>query len=95
MLAVLRHLLGYLGPYKGQVSLLLAGILIDLAYTLAVPSSMEFLIDEAIVKRNHELLVILLGSLIAAVVVASVAAMPGISMPSSLIAFSAAAVRAS
>ena len=74
MLAVLRHLLGYLGPYKGQVSLLLAGILIDLAYTLAVPSSMEFLIDEAIVKRNHELLVILLGSLIAAVVVASVAA---------------------
>ena len=42
MLAVLRHLLGYLGPYKGQVSLLLAGILIDLAYTLAVPSSMEF-----------------------------------------------------
>ena len=74
MIGVFRHLYKYLSAYRLQVVLLLVGILVDLAFTLALPSSMEFLIDDVIVRHDRTLLFWLLGGLIGAVVIAAIAA---------------------
>ncbi len=74
MFFVVRQLYDYLRPYKGQVFLLLLGILIDLAFTVGLASSMEYLIDDAIGAHDTELLWQLLIGLTIAVLVAAVAA---------------------
>ncbi|MGB1016703.1 MAG: hypothetical protein ACPG4T_21370, partial [Nannocystaceae bacterium] len=74
MFFVVRHLYSYLRPYKGQVLLLILGILIDLAFTVGLASSMEYLIDDAIGAHDRELLWMLLSGLIVAVIVAAIAA---------------------
>ncbi len=74
MLFVISQLYDYLRPYKGQVVLLLLGILIDLAFTIGLASSMEYLIDDAIGARDSELLWTLLIGLAVAVIVAAIAA---------------------
>jgi len=74
MFFVVRHLYNYLRPYKGQVVLLILGILIDLAFTVGLASSMEYLIDDAIGAHDRELLWMLLSGLVVAVIVAASAA---------------------
>lgn len=76
MLAALRHLLDYLRPYRLEVSLLLAGLLIDLAFSVLFSLSFQYVIDEAIAKRDEQLLwSILIGLLVAVVIAATVAVM--------------------
>lgn len=71
MFSALRHLLEYLRPYRFEVSLLLAGLLIDLAFNVLFSLSFQYVIDEAIAKHDEALLYAILVALLVAVVVAA------------------------
>ena len=51
MLSALRVILQYLQPYRAQVWLLLAGLLIDLAWAVLFGMSFQYIVDEAIAVR--------------------------------------------
>jgi ATP-binding cassette subfamily B protein len=74
MLSALRVLLEYLRPYRGQVGLLLAGLMIDLAWTVLLGMSFGYVLDEGIAKNDEALLwTVLLGLFAAALLTAAVA----------------------
>jgi ATP-binding cassette subfamily B protein len=74
MLSALRVLLEYLRPYRGQVGLLLAGLMIDLAWTVLLGMSFGYVLDEGIAKKDEALLLtVLLGLFAAALLTAAVA----------------------
>jgi ATP-binding cassette subfamily B protein len=70
---VVRELVRYLRPYWPQVLLIGAGLLLDMAFTTAVPLSFRALIDSAIAPRNGALLVTILAGLIVLGLVAAAA----------------------
>ena len=74
MLSALRVILEYLRPYRVEVSLLLAGLLIDLAWTVLFGMSFQYVIDEAIGKRDETLLWTVLIGLVAAALLTAAAA---------------------
>ncbi len=74
MFSALRVLLEYLRPYRGQVGLLLAGLMIDLAWTVLLGMSFGYVLDEGIAKKDEALLwTVLLGLFAAALLTAAVA----------------------
>ena len=74
MFSALRHLLNYLRPYRLEVTLLMVGLLIDLAFNVLFSMSFQYVIDEAIAKHNESLLWGILFGLFAAVAVAALVA---------------------
>ncbi|MBA4418040.1 MAG: ABC transporter ATP-binding protein [Syntrophus sp. (in: bacteria)] len=60
MRSFLGRILFYVRPYKGQTTLLVAGMIAGVAYDTMLPVSFKFLIDDAIVPRNWQLLTIIL-----------------------------------
>jgi ATP-binding cassette subfamily B protein len=74
MFSALRVILEYLRPYRVQVWLLLAGLLIDLAWTVVFGMSFQYVIDEAITKHDETLLWTVLIGLVAAALLTAVAA---------------------
>lgn len=76
MFTALRQLLEYLRPYRLEVTLLVMGLLIDLAFNVLFSMSFQYVIDEAIAKHDWELLRgVLIGLFVAVVVAAGVAVM--------------------
>ena len=74
MFSALRDLLVYLRPYRGQVTLLLIGLLIDLGWTVLLPTAVGYVLDEVIQKHDEALLwTVLLGLFAAALLTAAVA----------------------
>ena len=74
MLSALRVILQYLRPYRTQVYLLLGGLLIDLAWAVLFGMSFQYIVDEAIAKRDEPLLWTVLIGLVAAAIIAGMAA---------------------
>lgn len=69
----LRALVARLGNYKLQCALLVAALAVDVAFETAIPLSLKFLIDDAIVPRRSSVLTGILGALgLGAIIVASV-----------------------
>ena len=59
----LRRCLAFLRPYRGQVTLVFLGLLLELAFYVSLPLSFRFLIDRAIIPRDARLLTLVLSSL--------------------------------
>ena len=59
----LRRCLGYLRPYRGQVTLVFVGLALELAFYVSLPLSFRFLIDRAIIPRDARLLSLVLATL--------------------------------
>ena len=74
MLSALRVILQYLQPYRAQVWLLLAGLLIDLAWAVLFGMSFQYIVDEAIAKHDEALLWSVLIGLVAAALISAMAA---------------------
>jgi ATP-binding cassette subfamily B protein len=74
MLSALRVILQYLQPYRAQVWLLLAGLLIDLAWAVLFGMSFQYIVDEAIAKHDETLLWTVLIGLVAAALISAMAA---------------------
>ncbi|MEZ4448245.1 MAG: ATP-binding cassette domain-containing protein [Nannocystaceae bacterium] len=74
MLNVFKHLLRYLRPYRWQVVLLFAGLLVDLAFTALLPMSLQAMIDRAIEPRDARMLWILISVLGVATLFAAIIA---------------------
>jgi len=73
ILKFLRRSFTYLRAYWIQGVLIVLGLLIDLAYTAIFPLSFKYLIDQAIIPRNDDLLMLLLSGLGGGFVVATLA----------------------
>ena len=67
-------LLGYLRPYRLMVSLLVAGLLVELGWAVVFGMSFQFILDEAIAKHNEAVLRTALIGLPAAALVSVAAA---------------------
>jgi len=65
--------LGWIRPYRFQTALIGLGLLLEAAFTAAVPLAFRLLIDRAIVPRDTQLLTILLALLIVGVVIVAAA----------------------
>jgi ATP-binding cassette subfamily B protein len=65
--------LGWIRPYRFQAALIGLGLLLEAAFTAAVPLAFRLLIDRAIVPRDTQLLTILLALLIVGVVIVAAA----------------------
>ena len=74
MLSALRVILEYLRPYRTEVWLLLIGLLIDLAWAVLFGMSFQYVVDEAIAKKDETLLWNVLIGLFAAALIAAIAA---------------------
>lgn len=72
----LRRLLHWLAPYRAGAALMLAALLVDLAYESLLPLAFKFLIDDAIVPRNSGWL-LAIGTAMAALCIASAASATG------------------
>jgi ATP-binding cassette subfamily B protein len=59
----LRRCLAFLRPYRAQATLVLLGLVLELAFYVSLPLSFRFLIDRAIVPRDARLLTLVLASL--------------------------------
>src|SRR5690554_1964656 len=57
-------MLRYIKPHKVLCGLFLFGILLELAYGLAAPLSLQYLIDDALTLKNFQVFVIILSILI-------------------------------
>jgi ATP-binding cassette subfamily B protein len=73
--AALRAFLTYLRPYRAQVCVLIAALVVELAFTITMPLAFGFIIDEAIPRRDRGLLWTVVGIMAGAVVVAGATAM--------------------
>jgi ATP-binding cassette, subfamily B, bacterial len=65
--------LGWIRPYRLQAAFIALGLLLEAAFTAAVPLAFRLLIDRAIVPRDTKLLTMLLAMLIAGVVIVAAA----------------------
>jgi len=72
--ATLRELVGQLARFRLQSTLLVGALLVDVAYDTFLPLCLKFVIDYAIVPKNLQAFSWILGSLIAAFVVATASA---------------------
>ncbi|MEO6478663.1 ATP-binding cassette domain-containing protein [Luteolibacter sp.] len=70
---ILRLVLTELKIHRGKGLLILGGLLIEMAFSAAVPMSFKYLVDDAILPRNEKMLVVILTGLAASLVVASAA----------------------
>ncbi|MFL5279878.1 MAG: ATP-binding cassette domain-containing protein [Rhodopila sp.] len=59
----LRHIAAYLAPYRGRAVLLILTLIIDVSFDTALPLSLKFLIDRAIVPRDATMLLFVVGGL--------------------------------
>ena len=71
--AFLRVVFGYLRPYQAQTWSIAALLLVELAFTTALPLSFKVLIDWAIVPQNRSVLWLLFGGLLVGVGAATAA----------------------
>jgi ATP-binding cassette subfamily B protein len=67
--ATLRNLFAKLAQFRLASSLLLVALIIDIAYDALVPLCLKFLVDEAIIPKDWEKLVLILTVLVVAYVV--------------------------
>ena len=63
--ATLRHLIGYVSPYRGKLALLMVTILVEVTYETSLPLTLRFIIDRVIAPRDWELLSIIVVVLVA------------------------------
>jgi ATP-binding cassette, subfamily B, bacterial len=70
---ILRLVGAALRARRGMGLLICGGLLIEMAFSAAVPMSFKYLVDYAIVPRNEKILIIILTALAASLVVASAA----------------------
>jgi ATP-binding cassette subfamily B protein len=70
---ILRHVGAALRARWGVALLLLGGLLIEMAFSAAVPMSFKYLVDYAIVPKNEKILIVILVALAASLIVASAA----------------------
>ncbi|HEX7275739.1 MAG TPA: ABC transporter transmembrane domain-containing protein [Acidimicrobiales bacterium] len=75
MTTALRAFLVYLRPYRALVALLVAGLVVELLFTTAMPLAFKYLIDDAIPNRDRGLLWTVLGVMAGAVLLAGFTAM--------------------
>ncbi|MGH7963715.1 MAG: ABC transporter ATP-binding protein, partial [Candidatus Binatia bacterium] len=73
VLALLRHILTFLYPYRVRGVLILFGLLLEMGFTGSVPLSFKFLIDNAITPQDKQVLFFILGLLAGGVVLVSLA----------------------
>jgi ATP-binding cassette subfamily B protein len=68
-----RRSVGWIRPYRVQAALIALGLVLEAAFTAAVPLAFQQLIDRAIVPRDTQLLTTLLAWLIVGVVIVAAA----------------------
>ncbi|MBI2504750.1 MAG: ABC transporter ATP-binding protein [Candidatus Latescibacteria bacterium] len=61
--AFVRLLLSYLRPYWVQAGLVLLGLLLEMAFNALVPYSFKYLIDQALIGKNREVLLLVVAGL--------------------------------
>src|SRR5262245_62065326 len=71
--ALIRSLAPYFRPYRLKVAAIALGLLLEVAFNTAFPLSLKFLIDGALINRDHRILILILALLGGGVVVASAA----------------------
>jgi len=69
----LQRIFSALFPYRTQTLLILLGLLLEMGFTGSVPMSFKFLIDNAIIPRDGQVLFLILGLLAGGVVLVSIA----------------------
>ncbi len=69
----LRKLLGYLGPQRGRMALVVLASLLDMGLNAQLSVSFKYLIDKAIGEKNERILGLIVLSLAVSVVVVSLA----------------------
>lgn len=69
----LRRIVSKLSPYRAHALLILLGLLLEMGFTGSVPLSFKFLIDNAIIPRDSQILFLILGLLAGGVVLVSLA----------------------
>ena len=70
---ILRLVLTNLRRRRGMSLLILGGLLIEMAFSAAVPLSFKYLVDDAILPRDEKMLVLILAGLAVSLVVAAAA----------------------
>ncbi|MBF0418422.1 MAG: ABC transporter ATP-binding protein, partial [Magnetococcales bacterium] len=65
VMTALKHILSYLAPYRVRTGLMLMTLFIDVAFDTALPLSLKLLIDEAIVPRDFDILILVVSALFA------------------------------
>ncbi len=70
---ILRHVGAALRARWGVGLLMLGGLLIEMAFSAAVPMTFKYLVDFAIVPKDEKILLTILAALVASLIVASVA----------------------
>ncbi|MGH9769591.1 MAG: ABC transporter transmembrane domain-containing protein, partial [Blastocatellia bacterium] len=69
--ALIRSLAPYFRPYRMKMAAIVLGLLLEMAFNTALPLSLKFLIDGALIGRDHRVLVIILALLGGGVVITS------------------------
>jgi ATP-binding cassette subfamily B protein len=71
--ALIRSLAPYFRPYRLKMAAIASGLIVEVAFNAAFPLSFKFLIDGALIDRDHRVLVLILALLGVGVVIASAA----------------------
>src|SRR5215510_1185672 len=71
--AMLRSLAPYFRPYQLKMAAIALGLILEVAFNTALPLSFKYLIDGALIDRDHRVLVLILTLLSVGVVIASAA----------------------
>jgi ATP-binding cassette subfamily B protein len=71
--ALIRSLAPYFRPYRLKMAAIALGLLLETAFNAAFPLSLKFLIDGALIDRDHRVLVLILALLGGGVIIASAA----------------------
>lgn len=69
----LQRIFSALFPYRTQTLLILLGLVLEMGFTGCVPLSFKFLIDNAIIPRDGQVLFLIFGLLAGGVVLVSIA----------------------
>src|SRR5262245_54834193 len=70
---LIRSLAPYFRPYRLKLAAIILGLILEVAFNTAFPLSLKFLIDGALIDRDHRVLVIILALLGGGVIIASAA----------------------
>jgi hypothetical protein len=71
--ALIRSLAPYFRPYRLKLAAIALGLILEMAFNTAFPLSLKFLIDGALIDRDHRVLALILTLLGGGVVIASAA----------------------
>lgn len=71
--ALIRSLAPYFRPYRLKLAAIALGLILEMAFNTAFPLSLKFLIDSALIDRDHRVLALILTLLGGGVVIASAA----------------------